>query len=153
MVNPAAGTFHPKLIVGGTSFGDDDLLASPRLLIVGSANLTRGGLDSNVECSLVRTSERDLDVAARAFRRLWQQGTELDQQVLAEYETYFAEQNRGRAAQETWRYWVSLMDQRRNSRASASFEVDEKPWPEREEYADLSCNGRLGRAAIFHGGI
>ena len=97
VVNPPGGSFHPKLIVGGTGFGNDDLLTVPRLLIVGSANLTRGGLDTNVECSLARTSERDLDAAARAFRRLWQQGTELDQRVLAKYEAYFAEQNRGRA--------------------------------------------------------
>lgn len=39
VVNPNTGTFHPKLIVGGTAFGEDDLLADPRLLIVGSANL------------------------------------------------------------------------------------------------------------------
>jgi len=97
VVNPSAGTFHPKIIVGGRAFADTDLLSAPRLLIVGSANLTRGGLSNNVECSLLRTSEQDINGISAIFRRLWRQGTDLDQPALREYEAYFAEQNRKRA--------------------------------------------------------
>lgn len=96
-VNPAAGTFHPKLIIGGRAFAETDLLRAPRLLIVGSANLTKGGLINNVECSLLRTSDQDINGVATVFRRLWRQGTVLDEPLLREYEAYFAEQNRTRA--------------------------------------------------------
>lgn len=49
-----------------------------------------------MECSFLRTSEQAIGAAATTFRRLWQQGTNLDLALLREYEAYFAEQNRRR---------------------------------------------------------
>ena len=100
VVKSDAGIFHPKLIVGGSEYSADDLLRETRFATVGSANLTRGGLKGNVECSLITTTDGDLPAASRAFRALWQKGEMLSRALLATYEKEFATRNRGRSARD-----------------------------------------------------
>ena len=91
------GTFHPKLIIGGDRFSENGLLQGVRFSVIGSGNLTKGGLRNNIECSLLQ-ADNNLAASARGFRELWGQGINLTQQLLEEYEIEFAERNRARSA-------------------------------------------------------
>jgi hypothetical protein len=97
VVRQTSGTFHAKVYAGGKDFSDDGSLAEPRVCIIGSSNLTNGGLNNNVECSIVNTSEDVFPDSARVFRELWSFGRPLDRTSLEEYEAYFAERNRVRS--------------------------------------------------------
>lgn len=97
VVDPQAGTFHPKMIIAGRIFNDRALLEETRLSLVGSANLTKGGLVSNVECGVLSTSDALSAEFARTFSKLWRKGAELNEDMLEQYEAKFAEVNRKRA--------------------------------------------------------
>lgn len=94
------GVFHPKLIVGGTRFGRGGLIRDVCFLFVGSANLTDGGLRTNVECSLVASGDEMVRGAAEAFSRFWSMSTRADDAALTHYAAAFADRNRGRSPSE-----------------------------------------------------
>jgi HKD family nuclease len=96
--NPARGTFHPKMIVGGAAFNDTDELQQVKLSVIGSANLSRGGLRNNVECSLIRISDVHQPAASQGFKRLWNVGADLTEAMLDRYEADFEERNRQRSS-------------------------------------------------------
>lgn len=100
VVAPAQGSFHPKMIVGGTAFTRDNLVSDAKFVVVGSANITKGGLRANIECSYVRISDQAITAASKAFRRLWQRGVDLDEHRLDDYEIEFAQRNRERSTRD-----------------------------------------------------
>ena len=100
VLNPEAGIFHPKLIIGGQSFDDEGRMEGARLLFVGSANLTKGGLRGNIECSLIRTDDAAMPAAGNVFRRLWDIGADLTEEDISAYEIAFAERCRTRSAKD-----------------------------------------------------
>jgi PLD-like domain len=100
VVNLQAGTFHSKIVIGGRQFGPEDLMEKTALLLIGSANLTKGGLRGNVECSLIRTDDAAMPAAASVFRKLWTFGEELTGEAVDAYEIEFAERNRTRSAKD-----------------------------------------------------
>lgn len=99
-VRSNTGIFHPKLIVGGSKFLPNDLLCDASFAVVGSANLTRGGLKANVECSLLIFGEGGLTAASSAFKALWGTGEVLSDDALDAYEQEFARRNRRRSARD-----------------------------------------------------
>jgi hypothetical protein len=96
VVHPKTGIFHPKVLIGGQRFDDENGMQGTSLLVVGSANLTKGGLISNVECALIRTNDTAMPVAANLFKRLWDLGDDLTNQAVDAYEIEFAARNRAR---------------------------------------------------------
>lgn len=92
----ATHSFHPKLYLAGDSFDEEDRLIAPRLMAVGSNNLTRRGMNLNVECALVRTSPNPMVELSGVYRKLWSFGVDLNDGSLTEYEDYFARRNRER---------------------------------------------------------
>ncbi len=96
----ADGTFHPKMIVFGDSVSVDGRVMGAKLSLVGSANLSKGGLQLNTECTFIRSSADELTGAATAFRSLWRLGREFDREQLRDYEKVFARRNRNRAARD-----------------------------------------------------
>jgi len=95
--NPNAGTFHPKMMVGGSSFSETDGIETATWMIVGSGNLSKGGLVANVETSLIRSSEALPKTSGLAFKELWDIGEELNSTRLQAYAKYFAEHNATRS--------------------------------------------------------
>jgi HKD family nuclease len=75
--NPKAGTFHSKMMVGGKSFSESAGIETPTWMIVGSGNLSKGGLVSNVETSLIRYSDELSPRSGIAFKELWDLGSPL----------------------------------------------------------------------------
>jgi HKD family nuclease len=70
-------TFHPKvLIVEGTS----------SFAIVGSGNLSRGGLQTNVECSAYVQERKDVEALSRWFDEMFKNAAPLTSSVVADYE-------------------------------------------------------------------
>jgi len=135
----APGIFHPKLIVGGSNFDNRGLLRTSSLLYVGSANLTRGGLRSNLECGLFP----GIDGATggpEAFSELWRIGSVVDDRALRDYSVVFAEANRRRTARQIVEAGVAddeevaqldtthLQARRPPARSSVSFEFARAAW-------------------------
>jgi hypothetical protein len=75
-------------------------MVGTKLLFVGSANLTKGGLRGNIECSLARTDDATMPAAANVFRRLWELGAALTDEGISAYELAFAERCRTRSAKD-----------------------------------------------------
>lgn len=83
------GIFHPKVLIAGTRHGD--------LGIVGSANLTQGGLLNNLELGLVidGASEPGVSLLGRlrlVFDSLFQRSTSLEEAFDSLYETALDEE-------------------------------------------------------------
>jgi hypothetical protein len=97
VVDHLAGTFHPKLYVGGASFDDDDGIKDGCVVVTGSANLSLGALSRNAECSYIRFGDNIGASAGDAWRDCWGAGTELTEDILSSYEKYFALRNRSRS--------------------------------------------------------
>ena len=95
-VRSRIGTFHPKLMVCGDTFKADGEIESPRWMMVGSGNLSRGGLVNNVETSLIRTTDLPSRKTGTVYRDLWNLGLDLTSAGLAEYADYFAARNKSR---------------------------------------------------------
>jgi hypothetical protein len=95
--NPNVGTFHPKMMVGGSGFSETDGVEMPSWMIVGSGNLSKGGLVANVETSLIRYADKLSGTSGLAFKELWDVGRQLTPPRLKEYARYFAERNKARA--------------------------------------------------------
>lgn len=95
--NPMVGTFHPKMMVGGKRFSESAGIETPTWMIVGSGNLSKGGLVSNVETSLIRYSAELSPRSGIAFKELWDVGNPLTSAGLSDYAKYFADHNRHRS--------------------------------------------------------
>ena len=102
------GIFHPKLIVGGESFDNDDLIAKPCFMCIGSANLTGHGLKANTECNLIATGEDCAENASEAFKEFWSSAVDADKAALEDYAATFAERNRKRSLAELDALGVSV---------------------------------------------
>ncbi|MGD9967486.1 MAG: phospholipase D family protein [Hyphomonadaceae bacterium] len=97
VVDGLAGTFHPKVYLGGASFDADRSVVSPTLAIVGSANLSRAALSRNGECSYLRVGSNIPDSARVAWRQCWAVGAPLTAPNLELYAKAFAKRNKARA--------------------------------------------------------
>jgi len=88
--------FHPKMIVSGRKFQRDGGIEAPSFAYVGSSNLTRGGLWSNVECGVIARAEFAPPTLGSCFAALWQSGVAATEKLLNDYATQFAQRNRER---------------------------------------------------------
>jgi PLD-like domain len=92
------GIFHPKFVLGGQKFARDGAIQNPSCVYVGSANLTKGGLRSNVECGIVTREPDHLERFSEIFAKLWAESRALTDPMLDAYAIRFAERNRQRTA-------------------------------------------------------
>ena len=92
VVSRPQGIFHPKVLVGSRGH-KGNIPTNPRFLVLGSANLSKGGLINNVECSVVQTADGPMPEAAMIFRRLWSTGNDLTPGILKRYEIDFEKRN------------------------------------------------------------
>jgi HKD family nuclease len=75
--------FHPKiLIVRGPASGQD-------FAIVGSGNLSKGGIYSNVECSLYTDEQQQIDTLTDWFDEIFEAGTSLTPETILRYEKHY----------------------------------------------------------------
>jgi HKD family nuclease len=113
IVNRASGIFHPKMYVAGAKFKSDGSIQDPHWLMVGSNNLTRGGLINNIECSVLTGLPETAKLAGPAFKTLWSNGNLLKPERLTEYEEYFAKRNRSRTIEDIEAFGLpdALLDQ------------------------------------------
>lgn len=96
VVDSLAGTFHPKLYVGGAAFDDAAGVAELSLAITGSPNLSYGGFLKNGECVFWSAAPHSRKSAAKAWLDCWNTGVPATAERLAAYEKYFALRNRHR---------------------------------------------------------
>lgn len=94
------GIFHPKIFVAGKKFSQSGQILDPCFVYIGSANLTSGGLNSNVECGLIAENNECPPDASHAFAELWNNAQIADDNVLKNYGALFAEKNRRRSPAE-----------------------------------------------------
>ena len=95
-VSNLAGTFHPKLYVGGRAFEANTGIADMSLVLIGSANLSANALERNVECVLADSSGSTFSSASAAWKECWGAGQSFQRQHLSEYAKYFAKRNKFR---------------------------------------------------------
>ncbi len=95
-----AHTFHSKLYLGGLHFDKRNVLVDPRMIIVGSSNLTRNGLNLNIECNFVAAGTKPVPNFGKAFGKLWAFGSDLTEAGLDAYEEYFEFRNKFRVVQD-----------------------------------------------------
>lgn len=98
VVDDLAGTFHPKLYVGGAGFDDAQGVSGISLVIAGSPNLSRAGFMKNGECVFYGVAPGRLDSAGGAWLDCWKAGVPATAERLAVYENFFARRNRKRDA-------------------------------------------------------
>jgi HKD family nuclease len=91
---PKPAIFHPKLIVAGKSFSQDNHLTEPSFSYIGSANLTDRGLTKNSECGCVDIPARQ--DCSQAIKSYWEEATVADQTAIDRYAAAFADRNRKR---------------------------------------------------------
>jgi hypothetical protein len=94
------GIFHPKLIVAGRAFDAGGLLHGLSLSYLGSGNITRGGLERNVEGAFIATGSDCVAGTAEAFSEYWAAAVPATPAILTRYAAAFAERNRRRAPEE-----------------------------------------------------
>jgi len=94
------GIFHPKLIIAGDRFVRNGGISTLSSVYVGSSNLTKGGLTSNVECGFIASSEDCLSSASVAFAELWRAARPATDADLRNYAARFAERSRIRSIAE-----------------------------------------------------
>ena len=100
VVDSLAGTFHPKLYVGGAGFDESASMVDLSLAITGSANLSHGGFFKNGECVFWNATLHGRKSAAKAWLDCWNAGVPATAETLATYEKYFALRNRYRKAED-----------------------------------------------------
>ena len=100
VVDGLAGTFHPKLYVGGTGFGGPAGVADLSLAITGSPNISRNGFLRNGECVFWSVAPDAPKSAAKAWRDCWRAGDPATAEKLTAYERVFALRNRSRKPQD-----------------------------------------------------
>lgn len=106
VVNRPEGTFHPKVLVGSVE-QKVCIPSDARAIIVGSGNLSKGGLLSNVECGVSLQAARELLAAPVIFSRLWKLGIPLTKAGLTAYEKRFRERNAERSPKDMLALGVS----------------------------------------------
>jgi len=90
VVHNPAGTFHPKMYVGGAAFDPHGGVQTATMALVGSGNLSLGGLKRNAECSILHVGPRFASLASAAWKECWNFGMPLNEAILADYEERFA---------------------------------------------------------------
>lgn len=95
-VDSLKGTFHPKLWIAGKSFSEEDGISGVGAVVVGSGNLSAGGLKRNAECSFASVQPKLAAAAGQAWKECWDAGTPLSAKFLEEYEERFALRNKHR---------------------------------------------------------
>jgi HKD family nuclease len=98
LASHSGGIFHPKILAGGAAFDGNGGITRPNIGYVGSSNLTRGGLEINIECGSIYTSGALLTETSRAFKTIWSSGIPVTPQAIDQYAEKFAEMNRRRLA-------------------------------------------------------
>lgn len=106
VVARAGGIFHPKVFVGSRGH-KRNVPKDPRMLLLGSGNLSKGGLINNVECSIVQTADVPIPEAAQLFNRLWSAGDNLTPEILKRYEISYQERNARRAPKDLFALGVA----------------------------------------------
>jgi len=84
VIDNLAGTFHPKLYVGGAAFDGKSGMTDISLIVAGSANLSTAALSRNGECSFVDIDTKLGISAGRAWKECWDAGSDLTAEILAE---------------------------------------------------------------------
>ena len=143
------GIFHPKLVVAGRSFARDGSVRGLCSVYVGSSNLTKGGLKSNVECGFVAEIDGDMPSAAKAFRTLWNVSLPATKAALRRYAERFAKRAHRRGASE-------LADLEVCDIAPDLSKTKGSAFP--EAFAATGISGgfrsrRVGRPSVVHGRI
>jgi HKD family nuclease len=105
-------TFHPKVLIVTTK---DD---APSFAIVGSGNLSVGGLRTNTECSLYTADENALRNLIEWFDEQWQNARRLSEADIKEYESKYKEV---RAATDRVRKAQKAVQEAIKARAEAIF--------------------------------
>lgn len=90
------GIFHPKLGVGST-LSSSGRRQHPVCTYIGSANITRGGLRSNVEAIECTRDPRASQEAQLAFDSMWRVASPISARRLSRYEQGFARAIRERS--------------------------------------------------------
>ncbi len=67
IVDHLAGTFHPKLFLGGAAFDAEAGMVGISLILTGSANLSAAALYRNGECSYLSLAPKFGGSAGRAL--------------------------------------------------------------------------------------
>lgn len=88
--------FHPKMIVSGRKFNGDGEIVAPEFVYIGSSNLTRGGLQNNVECGVIARADSATPSLSSCFAALWGSGEAVTEKLLRDYAAQFARVNRSR---------------------------------------------------------
>jgi HKD family nuclease len=76
-------TFHPKVLIVKAGVPRDTFA------VVGSGNLTHGGLCTNTECALYANDAVTIGRLEEWFNRCWDNGTELKKDAITEYSPKF----------------------------------------------------------------
>jgi hypothetical protein len=100
VVNNPAGTFHPKMYVGGAEFAPDGGMQAATMALVGSGNLSLGGLKRNTECSILHSGKQFASLASVAWKECWDFGTPLSEAIVSDYERRFALRNKWRSLED-----------------------------------------------------
>jgi hypothetical protein len=91
------GIFHPKLLVGGNSFGKTGQVVAANCGYIGSANFTEAGLNRNLEVMLATKDSALAAGLAEAFRAIWAAAVPVTKTRLRQYERQFARAQRKRS--------------------------------------------------------
>jgi len=94
------GIYHPKLLIGGDSFGTKGDMKNPNFLYIGSSNLTMGGLRNNIECGLLATADGIPSSSISTFSELWGLASPATTSAIKNYGALFAERARKRSVPE-----------------------------------------------------
>jgi len=96
----AAGTFHPKILLGGQSFASERGFQNVNFGYIGSANITKGGLLSNVEVGYLAEGNEAMQGLSDLFLRIWGQSRVMTTSKLASYEVEFSRRMQQRTARD-----------------------------------------------------
>ena len=92
-----SGIFHPKIILSGRSFLPDGRIKEPSFVYVGSSNLTKGGLFTNIECGVTAHADFSDPGLVSCFSTLWDAGKRATRRRIEAYAVEFAKRNRLRS--------------------------------------------------------
>ncbi len=92
--------FHPKLLVGANRFDRHGAPTHPCCGYVGSANFTKGGLETNLEVTLATREPSLTGKIGDAFAKVWSRGQPLTDAALKRYELVFARRQRERSPED-----------------------------------------------------
>lgn len=106
VVSRSQGIFHPKVFVGSCGY-KGSVPTSPRLLVLGSGNLSKGGLKNNIECGVVQRADVEISGAADTYAKLWAAGTDLNATTLKRYAKAYRERNAKRSSKDLFALGVA----------------------------------------------